>query len=65
MLRIERSARNARELATVVGELLESRRKLREAKQWALADEVRDRLGALGVIVEDKPGGESTWRVER
>src|SRR4029079_12468355 len=44
--------------------LLEVRRKLREIKQWALADEVRDRLGALGVIVEDR-GGESTWRTER
>jgi cysteinyl-tRNA synthetase len=45
--------------------LLEVRRKLRDIKQWALADEVRDRLDALGVKVEDKPGGESTWRIER
>jgi cysteinyl-tRNA synthetase len=45
--------------------LLDLRKKLREAKQWALADEVRDRLKDLGVVVEDKPGGQSTWRVER
>ncbi|HEY0581087.1 MAG TPA: cysteine--tRNA ligase [Chloroflexota bacterium] len=45
--------------------LLDLRTKLREAKQWALADEVRDRLKDLGVVVEDKPGGQSTWRVER
>ena len=45
--------------------LLETRRKLRDIKQWALADDVRDRLKALGVIVEDKPGGESAWRLER
>jgi cysteinyl-tRNA synthetase len=45
--------------------LLETRRKLRDVKQWALADEIRDRLLSLGVTVEDKPGGESTWRVER
>jgi cysteinyl-tRNA synthetase len=45
--------------------LLDTRRKLRDIKQWALADEIRDRLAALGVIVEDKPGGESTWRSER
>jgi cysteinyl-tRNA synthetase len=45
--------------------LLEVRRKLRDLKQWALADEIRARLGALGVTVEDKPGGESTWRLER
>ena len=45
--------------------LLEVRRKLRDLKQWAVADEIRTRLGDLGVIVEDKPGGESTWRIER
>jgi cysteinyl-tRNA synthetase len=45
--------------------LLEVRRKLRDLKQWALADEIRTRLGGLGVTVEDKPGGESTWRLER
>jgi cysteinyl-tRNA synthetase len=45
--------------------LLDVRRKLREIKQWALADEIRNRLASLGVIVEDKPGGESTWRLER
>ena len=44
---------------------LHMRRKLRELKQWALADEVRDRLTELGVIVEDQPGGGSTWRIER
>jgi cysteinyl-tRNA synthetase len=43
--------------------LLEVRRKLREMKQWALADEVRDRLADLGVTVEDHPGGTSTWRL--
>jgi cysteinyl-tRNA synthetase len=45
--------------------LLDVRRKLRDIKQWALADEIRARLGELGVAVEDKPGGESTWRLER
>ena len=44
---------------------LDMRRKLRELKQWALADEVRDRLTELGVVVEDQPGGGSTWRIER
>jgi cysteinyl-tRNA synthetase len=44
---------------------LDLRRKLRDIRQWALADEVRDRLKTLGVIVEDKPGGGSDWRLER
>jgi cysteinyl-tRNA synthetase len=41
---------------------LELRRKLREAKQWELADFVRDGLLERGIVVEDKPGGESAWR---
>jgi cysteinyl-tRNA synthetase len=44
--------------------LLEVRRELRGVKQYALADSVRTRLGDLGVIVEDKPGGTSTWRLD-
>jgi cysteinyl-tRNA synthetase len=43
--------------------LLATRQKLREAKQWALADEVRDRLRDLGVVVEDRPDG-AVWRRE-
>ncbi len=53
------------ELGRVVDELLHSRRKLRAAKRFDVADQVRVRLKDLGVIVEDKPGGESTWRIER
>ena len=43
--------------------LLDVRRKLREVKQWSLADEIRNRLSDLGVQVEDRPDGGSTWRV--
>ena len=35
---------------------------LRKAKQWALADKIRDELGNLGVTVEDTAQG-STWRM--
>ena len=44
--------------------LLTMRQRLREAKQWALADEVRDRLRDLGVLVEDRPDG-AVWRRDR
>src|SRR5688572_7207242 len=44
--------------------LLSVRQQLREAKQWALADEVRNRLRDLGVAVEDRPDG-AVWRRER
>jgi cysteinyl-tRNA synthetase len=44
--------------------LLDVRRKLRDVKQWALADEIRARLGDLGVVVKDEPGGGSSWSRE-
>jgi cysteinyl-tRNA synthetase len=45
--------------------LLEVRRELRALKLYKNADAIRDRLNELGVIVEDKAGGETTWRIER
>ena len=41
--------------------LVEVRNNLRAARQWTLADEVRDRLRALGVSIEDRPEG-SIWK---
>jgi cysteinyl-tRNA synthetase len=34
----------------------------RLAKNWAESDRIRDELAAGGVILEDKPGGVTTWR---
>ena len=42
--------------------LVDTRADLRKAKQWALSDQIRDRLAALGVALEDKADGTS-WRV--
>ena len=44
--------------------LLTMRQRLREAKQWALADEIRNQLRDLGVAVEDRPDG-AVWRRDR
>lgn len=41
--------------------LINTRTDLRKAKQFALADQIRDQLAALGVILEDGPQG-TTWR---
>lgn len=41
--------------------LAEVRSGLRQAKQWALADQIRDRLADLGVILEDGAEG-TTWK---
>jgi cysteinyl-tRNA synthetase len=43
--------------------LLAVRGDLRAARQWVLADRIRDGLRELGVAVEDHPDG-STWRFE-
>ena len=34
----------------------------RKSKNWAESDRIRDELAAAGVILEDKPGGVTTWR---
>jgi hypothetical protein len=41
--------------------LVQTRARLRAAEQWALADEIRERLAELGVILEDSRT-ETTWR---
>ena len=43
--------------------LLEIRVELREAKQWALADRIREQLSEQGVVLEDGPQG-TTWHFD-
>ncbi len=46
-------------------ELLFSLRKLwREAKLWQTADEIRNKLGLLGITLEDTPSG-TVWKRKR
>jgi cysteinyl-tRNA synthetase len=42
--------------------LIDLRAEARKAKNFALADQVRQRLGQIGVTLEDRPGG-TDWRV--
>jgi len=51
------------EAAPFIQALIETREELRREKQWAQADSIRDRLAALGVALEDGPGG-TEWRWE-
>ncbi|MHB0857475.1 MAG: cysteine--tRNA ligase [Anaerolineae bacterium] len=46
----------------LVALLVKVRTDLRQAKQWALADQVRDQLAAMGVELQDGPGG-TTWQI--
>jgi hypothetical protein len=56
-LRGERST----EVGPMVDLLVQIRSRLRDAKQWALADEIRNGLSALGILLEDTPEG-PRWR---
>ncbi|MCH8309601.1 MAG: cysteine--tRNA ligase [Chloroflexi bacterium] len=42
--------------------LVDVRTELREARQFDIADSIRDRLSELGVTIEDNPGG-TDWRI--
>ena len=63
--RAETTLDNHQVLGPYLDLLLDVRRKLREGKQWSLADEIRTRLTGMGVTVKDRPDGESTWSFER
>jgi cysteinyl-tRNA synthetase len=43
-------------------QLIAARIAARKAKNWAESDRIRDELARAGVILEDKPGGMTTWR---
>jgi cysteinyl-tRNA synthetase len=45
------------EIEANVSRLVEERNKLRAAKQWQKADEIRDKLAELGAVLEDTPEG--------
>ena len=44
--------------------LLRVRQELRQRREWALSDLIRDELAALEVMVEDTPAG-ATWSRRR
>ena len=64
-LRLEQSgSAGTGDVAPFVELLIETRTSLRKEKQFALADNLRDRLAELGVVLEDTPHG-TEWRFER
>jgi cysteinyl-tRNA synthetase len=61
-LDLERGQAEAgRHAAPFIDLLIEIRTGLREAKQWALSDRIRDRLDELGITIEDTQNG-TIWR---
>ena len=47
--------------AAEIEALIKQRNEAKAAKNWAIADEVRDKLKAMNIVLEDTPNG-TTWR---
>ncbi len=47
-----------------IEEKILDRSEAKKSKNWALADQIRDELKQLGVILEDSPDGTTSWRRE-
>ncbi|MXY19754.1 MAG: cysteine--tRNA ligase [Dehalococcoidia bacterium] len=61
-LTLEEPQANGAEAAPFIQTLVDVRAELRSARQFQLADNIRDRLTELGVSLEDSPEGTS-WRL--
>ena len=46
----------------LIGMLIQQRKDARANKDFAASDAIRDNLSEFGIVLEDKPGGECTWR---
>jgi cysteinyl-tRNA synthetase len=53
----------AGDVDALMQQLIQLRADARKAKNFAVADQVRKRLGELNVTLEDRPGGKTDWRV--
>jgi cysteinyl-tRNA synthetase len=45
-----------------IDELIAARIAARKTKNWAESDRIRDELVKAGIVLEDKPGGTTSWR---
>ena len=63
MARLAQADSARAEVADRVDALLAERESARDSKDWARADEIRDEIASMGVVVEDGPDG-PTWRLD-
>jgi cysteinyl-tRNA synthetase len=55
---------NAADAEAQIEQQIQARIAAKKAKDWALADQIRDELKQQGVILEDAPNGTTSWRRE-
>jgi cysteinyl-tRNA synthetase len=58
----EPESQSGGDVAPFVELLIELRSDLRKAKQFEMADQIRDKLAGLGVTLEDSAGG-TGWKI--
>jgi len=46
----------------LIGQMIQKRAEARKNKNFAESDAIRKDLEARGIVLEDKPGGVTTWR---
>ncbi len=51
------------DLDALMQRFIQMRADARKAKNFGVADQIRKRLGELGVTLEDRPGGKTDWRL--
>jgi cysteinyl-tRNA synthetase len=51
-------------LDKVVNLLIEERKAAKEKKDFATADALRKKIEEIGIVLEDKPGGVTGWRMK-
>lgn len=56
------SAAQTERMYRAVDALIEARAMARDAKQFAVADRIRDALSEAGIVLEDKLNGPTDWR---
>jgi len=60
----EEAAFTINEAKTTIEDQIQQRLDAKKAKDWALADKIRNELKEQGVILEDAPDGTTSWRRE-
>ncbi|MDH7570862.1 MAG: cysteine--tRNA ligase, partial [Armatimonadota bacterium] len=56
---------NVPQLEKLLEKIVEWRQAARERRDFTLADRIRDDLRAVGVLLEDHPGGKTSWRLSQ